>query len=105
MTTDIVERLRATSTALPSEGDWIEVDGDTIPNNVCTQAANEIERLRVENKRICGMPTASEAARNVALEKEIERLRKIEAAARNLIDVDDWDNFKVASRSLMEMLK
>lgn len=44
--TDIVELLRAESFSLPSNGDWIERDGDTIPNNALSQAADEIERLR-----------------------------------------------------------
>jgi hypothetical protein len=41
----LVESLRANSYALPSQGDWIERNGDTLPNNVCTEAADEIERL------------------------------------------------------------
>jgi hypothetical protein len=44
----LVERLRADAYALPSCGPWIERDACTLPNNSCSQAADEIERLREE---------------------------------------------------------
>jgi len=44
--TDIVERLRNDAYALPSCGPWIERDGSTLPNNSCSQAADEIDSLR-----------------------------------------------------------
>lgn len=44
---NIIEELYSTSYSLPSENDeWVERQGNTVPMNVCTRAADEIERLR-----------------------------------------------------------
>ncbi|MBU0703772.1 MAG: hypothetical protein KKC18_07880 [Chloroflexi bacterium] len=43
---EFIEKLRNTSYALPSEGEWFERNGDTIPNNACSQAADIIEAVR-----------------------------------------------------------
>jgi hypothetical protein len=46
---DLVEELRGASYGLPPEGGvWIERNGDTIPLNVCSRAADEIERRVVD---------------------------------------------------------
>lgn len=41
----IVMRLRNDSYSLPSDGEWIERNGETMPNNSLSQAADVIERL------------------------------------------------------------
>lgn len=50
-TRDIVEELYSMATALPSDGEWIERNGDMLPINVCTRAADELATL----KRQCDM--------------------------------------------------
>jgi molecular chaperone GrpE (heat shock protein) len=45
---DLAKRLRSTSYALPSDGEWVERDGDTMPWNTCTEAADRIEALEAE---------------------------------------------------------
>lgn len=95
--TDITERLRADSYALPSSGDWIERNGETLPNNSCSQAADEINRLReavAEQRRaieclMCGMPedgTTPVIRRIAALEADAKRLRAGFDAACAFID-------------------
>jgi len=36
--------LRCDAYALPSDGEWLEREGSSIPNNSCSQAADELER-------------------------------------------------------------
>jgi hypothetical protein len=43
---DIVYRLRHVAFDLPSESDEFCAEGNWVPDNVCTKAANEIDRLR-----------------------------------------------------------
>ena len=42
---NLVKRLRDSSYELPSEGEWIERDGGTIPRNVISEAADRIAEL------------------------------------------------------------
>ena len=41
----LVEALRGDSYSLPSNGRWLERDGSSLPNNSCSQAADELIRL------------------------------------------------------------
>ena len=55
---DLINRLRDTSFALPCEDDTgIEIDGDWHPNNVCTQAADALEgqaaELLSQQEKLC----------------------------------------------------
>ena len=43
---ELVYRLRHVAFGLPSESDEFCTEDNWVPDNVCTRAANEIERLR-----------------------------------------------------------
>ena len=63
---DLIERLRRYYPARATN------DG----KRLCDQAADEIDRLRERLQRATSMPTATEAARNVALEAKVDSLRR-----------------------------
>lgn len=62
---DLVERLRGDSYSLPSNGEWIERNGDTLPNNSCSEAADELER---KDAAIAELVGALKTARSEVME-------------------------------------
>lgn len=87
MSDDLVARLRADSYALPSCGDWIERNGDTLPNNSLSQAADLIEQ---------------QAARIKAMERDVERYRSLIDATEINADSFYWSrNEKAKSTTIV----
>lgn len=72
--TDLVERLRAASYSLPAVGEWTAP-----PRNVCTEAADEIERLRADAARYAYIRANGEPDAGMAYDPEWT-LEKYDAA-------------------------
>jgi hypothetical protein len=92
----LVERLRGDAYALPSCGPWIERDGSTLPNNSCSQAADEIERLRAVLERIGAMDPATDGIEGYNEWGEADCFHKAQSAALMALGPNDSGNRRAA---------